>query len=70
MQELHINDTKHEDKFVEDKIPEFIFQMLLLRYSQFAEYQFLNWFAQQNETTICHIDDRLQMKKKWRRKKH
>lgn len=62
MQKLHINDAKYEDKFVKDKIPEFIFQMLLFGYSQFAEYQFLNWFAQQNETAICHIDDRLQWK--------
>lgn len=38
MQKLHIDDAKHEDKFVEDKIPEFIFQVLLFGYPQFAEY--------------------------------
>lgn len=64
MQKLHINDAKHKDKFVEDKIPELVFQVLLFGYSQFAEYQFLDRFAQQNETTICHIDDRLQRNKK------
>lgn len=63
MQKLHIHDAKYEDKFVENKIPEFIFQMLLFRYSQFAKYQFLNWFAQQNETTVCHIDNCLQRKR-------
>lgn len=28
MQELNVDDTKHEDKLVEDEIPEFILKML------------------------------------------
>lgn len=60
MQKLNIDYTKHKDKFIKYKIPEFIFQMLLLRDTKFAEYQFLNWFAQQDQTAVCHINDGLE----------
>lgn len=59
MQKLNIHDAKHKDKFVEYEIPEFIFEMLLFGYAQLAEYHTLNRLAQQNQTTICHVDDRL-----------
>lgn len=59
MQKLNIYDAKHKDELVEYEIPEFIFEMLLFGYAQLAEHHALYRFAQQNQTTVCHVDDRL-----------
>lgn len=35
---LDVDDTKNKDKFVENKIPKFIFEVLLFGNSQFTEH--------------------------------
>lgn len=45
---LDVEYSKDKNKFVEDKIPKFVFQMLPLGGSQFSKNEFLDGFAQQN----------------------
>ena len=48
---VHILDVKYskdKNKFVEDKVPEFIFQMLPFGGSKFSKNEFLDGFAQQD----------------------
>lgn len=59
MQKLHVDNTKDKNEFVKYKIPKFIFQVLLLGDTKFTKYQFLNRFAQQDQTAVCSIDDGL-----------
>lgn len=37
MQKLNVHHAKHKDELVEYEIPEFIFQVLLLRNAKFTE---------------------------------
>lgn len=57
---LYIYNTEYEYKFVKDKIPKFIFQVLVLADTQFAEDQLLYGAADEDQPAACHINHRLQ----------
>lgn len=69
MQKLNIDYTEDENKFIEYKIPEFVFQVLLLGDAEFTKHQFLNGFAQQDQTAVCSINHGLEKQKKKKKKK-
>lgn len=60
MQKLDVNNAKDKDEFVKNEIPKLVFQVLLLRNAEFTKDQLLNRLAQQDQTTICHINDSLE----------
>lgn len=61
---LDVNDAENEYELVENKVPEFIFEMLLLRNAQLAEYELLHATAHQDQPTKRHIDHCLEKKRK------
>lgn len=63
MHELHIDDTENEDELVEDEVPKFVFQIVIFGYSQLAEDQSLDHFAQQHQAAKGHIDKDLRERK-------
>lgn len=64
MKILDTNDTKQENEFIKNKIPQFVLHVLLFGYSKFAKHYFLNCFAQKYQTAVRHIDECLQWKEK------
>lgn len=57
---LDVDNAKNEDELVENKVPKFIFEMLLLRDAKLAEHELLHATAHQDQPTKRHIDHRLQ----------
>lgn len=58
--ELHIDDAEHEDELVEEEVPELVFEVLMLRDSQFTKHKTLDELAQQDQRTVCRVDQCLE----------
>ena len=64
IQVLDIDYSKYKDKFVEDKVPKLVFNVLLFRDPQLPEDDSLDQLAQKNQATIRHIHQGLQQRRK------
>lgn len=62
---LHVHHTKDKNELVEDKIPEFILDVLLFWDSKFPEDCSLNNLSKEDKAAIRHVDQCLEERKNY-----